>query len=617
MPFLLAVVPVGVSHTRLDYGVKVFFYLVWIAGTLLYDMDWMISVYNITTVLFCLCIPERSQAAATVVVNMVIFFVAIIFAIGYKDLWIQVGLGLFSMCYFIIILYRVIQKGHIADYPAFFIVLIQFFGLGRMIYLLMAYKAMDSIQLRMIQFVTEAVLPLGPDTSLWSNAFLDTVWVLSDLRKFDGYSYWFMGFFTLFWVLFLGVRGLIGVILIKRLRMKVDFRSLWLGFYIYMADFFGGFHYVFRVLLGFETPSHARTAYAIVHLTLFFREFMGAREFLLLRFLVSIIDYSIWDGGYSKVPKYVNGNVDLGGMAFPKEGSFPWFSLDKLNEIAKSVKRVLVSSGSTVKSGVGLIVKDERGMVGLYSVRHVLDGGESITVDGERSQLNAVEELGKSIDPVVFTRVDGFDDGTEISVLVREEIPDVKFLFTVHYTGMVSMIDKFRFNNESDIECKVNIKQGDSGSPVIGILSDGSPRLAGFISRGSFGEGSGNFVSSFTGTVNRGSPGYNTNYIDVVRREDEAYQTALTSIRELLKESYELRDTPDNQDQQGKKQRKEKFRRFRNELNCYLKFIPDENFCTIIRSKFDNHENFDFNEARSLTSGRRGLGGFVSGGMLG
>jgi hypothetical protein len=96
-----------------------------------------------------------------------------------------------------------------------------------------------------------------------------------------------------------------------------------------------------------------------------------------------------------------------------------------------------------VKSGVGLIVKDERGMVGLYSVRHVLDGGESITVDGERSQLNAVEELGKSIDPVVFTRVDGFDDGTEISVLVREEIPDVKFLFTVHYTGMVSMIDKF------------------------------------------------------------------------------------------------------------------------------------------------------------------------------
>jgi hypothetical protein len=616
LPFLLAIIPVGISHTRLDYSVKMFFYVLWVIGTLLYDMDWMLSVYNITTVVFCFCIPERSQAAATVVVNMVIFFVAIIFALGYKDMWIQIGLGLFSMGYFLTILYRVIQKGNIVDYPAFFIVLIQFFGLGRIIYLLMAYKSLDSIQLRMIQFVTEAVLPLGPSTSLWSNAFLDTIWVVSDLRKIEGYHYWFIFFFTSFWFLFLGVRGLIGVILIKRLRVKVDLRSLGVGFYVYMADFFGGFHYIIRILLGVETPSHARTAYAIIHLTLFFREFMGAREFLVLRFLVSVIDYSVWDAGFSKVPKYANGNVDLGGIAFPKEGSFPWFSLDKLSEIASSVKRVLVSNGSSVKSGVGLIVKDERGMVGLYSVRHVLEDGDSITIDGEKSQLNAIEEMGKSIDPVVFTRVDNVSDGAEISVLVREEIPDVKFLFTVHFSGMVSMIKDFKFNNEGDVICAVNIKQGDSGSPVIGILGDGSPRFVGGISRGSFGEGQGNFVSCLTGTVNRGSPGFQTNYLDVVRREDEANQTALDLIADIFREMVEVRDTPDDT-QQGKKQKKEKFRRFRNELNAYVKFLKDPALCTLVLSKFDNREVIDFNQYRARRFLRPGIGGFTSGGMLG
>lgn len=611
LPFLLAVIPVVVSHTKLDYSMKVVFYLFWGIGSLTVDMDWMLSIYNIVTVVFCLTVPERSQAAATVIVNMMVFLTAIIFAVAYRDFWVQLGLGLFSMVYFSTILYRVIQKGNITDYPAFFIALIQFLGLGRMIYLLMVYRAVDSIQLRMIQFITEAVLPLGPDNSLWSNAFLDTVWVIADLRLLDTYAYWFMAFFMTFWSLFLGVRGLIGVILIKRLRIKVDLRSFWIGLYVYMADFFGGFHYFARILFGFEVPSFARTSYAVIHLVLFVREFVGAREFLLLRFMISIIDYALWDGGYSKVPKYAEGKIDLSGMSFPKDGSFPWFSIEKMSGLAASVKRIKGYCGASIKSGVGLIVRDERGMVGLYTARHVLEDCDSFMIGTERSDVSGLVNLGKSSDPVIFTKLSDDSEGAELSVLTREEISEVKFLFSIHCDGMVNMIKDFKFQRDGDISCAVNIMQGDSGSPVVAVLSEGSLRYAGAVSRGSFDEGTGNLISSVTASVERGSPGVATNYIDVVRQEEEAFQTALEIVEQTLKDVKQCRDPPEEHESKSKgKRRKDRVKHYRETMEMALKYIKDETLCENIRKAFDDNEVISFNQIRLRRPVRQGLGYF-------
>jgi hypothetical protein len=608
LPFILTIIPVGISHSKLDYYLKVLFYVAWAILALVVDMDWMLCIYNIITVVFCLCVPERSSAAASVVVTMVMFIVSMIMAVCYNNIWVQIGFGLFSMVAMAAMLYKVIDKGNIVDFPAFFITLIQFFGLGRMIYLLMAYHGVDSLQLRMIQFFTEAVLPLGPATMLWENAFLDTAWVMYDLRITKLYPFIFLAFLLNFWILFLSVRCLIGVILIKRLRIKVDFRSFSTGFYVYMSDFFGGFHYIGRVLLGFESPTQARTAYAIVHLILFFREFAGAREFLLLRFVISVTDYCYYEGGYSRVPKYVDGTVNLNGISFPKEGSFPWFSLEKLHNLAKSVKRVVAIGVESSKQGVGLIVRNEEGDVGIYSAEHVLNEATSIKFDDTLCRFEELKKMGSSSDPVVFARISANVEGADISLLSRIETQDVKFLFSVHYTGMINMIEKFRFDNEGNIFAWFNIKQGDSGSPVIAVLSDGSMRYAGAISRGTFDEGVGNMISCVAALVKVGETGMKLKYeAEDYDDEDDVLQHAFDSIKDImLKQSEEARDVPDDRggeehrSRQKMKRRKDRAKYLRKNFDFCKKFIKNEALRKELEKDFNENNELDFNKVRRV-----------------
>jgi len=607
LPFILVVIPVGVSHSKLDYYLKALFYMAWAIMALVIDMDWMLCIYNIITVVFCLCVPERSSAAASVVVTMVMFIVSIIMAVCYNNIWIQIGFGLFSMVAMAAMMYKVIEKGNIVDFPAFFITLIQFFGLGRMIYLLMAYHGVDSLQLRMIQFFTEAVLPLGPATMLWENAFLDTAWMMYDLRVTRLYPFIFIANLVLFWILFLTVRCLIGVILIKRLRIKVTFQSLYTGFYVYMSDFFGGFHYIGRVLLGFESPTQARTAYAIVHLILFFREFQGAREFLLLRFLISVTDYCYYDGGYSRIPKYVDGTVNLNGMAFPKEDSFPWFSLECLHNMAKSVKRIVVDTVEGSKQGVGLIVRNADGEVGIYSAEHVLNEASSIKFDDSLFRIDQLEKLGNSSDPVVFTRLSSDIDGVDISLLNKNEITSVKFLFTVHYTGMVNMIDKFSFDREGNILCPVNIKQGDSGSPTIAVLSDGSMRFAGVISRGTFDKNY-NMISCVTGQFKQAETGMMMKLTkDDYDNPDDILQNVFDEIKEVMRlNDIHTREVPEgggdteHRSRQKMKRRKDRAKYLKERFYFASKFVTNDALRKELCNDFENGKVFDFNRAREI-----------------
>jgi hypothetical protein len=139
--------------------------------------------------------------------------------------------------------------------------------------------------------------------------------------------------------------------------------------------------------------------------------------------------------------------------------------------------------------------------------------------DGEVNEtVRTVKTVGSSIDPAVTMPLAAVPSAVaDIPLLAFREVKSVGYLFMISPNGMICPVVAYKFDNAGDLHATINLKQGDSGSPIVAVMNDGTLRLAGTVSRGTVSEGRPNIISSVASDDGRlsGSPGHEEPYFEI------------------------------------------------------------------------------------------------------
>jgi hypothetical protein len=399
--------------------------------------------------------------------------------------------------------------------------------------------AMDSPSLSIVRLGVHACLPIGITDSLWSNSLVEA----ADLAAhYDNYGSDFqLGIFYVglsgYWTLFLVLRGGIGAMVLASLQFDWNPGMMITGLYSYSIDVINPFM-ILAEQLGGNRRDIRRVIYAIMMIAFMWLEFQNAREFFVGRFLVMIIDVYLIKSGLIGASRFLDTPFDLTGIAFPKPGAFPFASLDALLDIRCACKRLTLSvetqNGPLQSSGVGTVWVDATS-TRLITVKHVIDGKQTVSFDNVRESVHTADIIGDSVDPTVSMQlIANPRGGTSVPFLTSQESRQVAYLFMISPEGMIAPVTNWHFDNSGNLHATVNLKQGDSGSPLIAILNSGVARFTGTVSRGDSNEGHLNLVSSVLSDNFRGSPGTFDPYLDVDNVRTETDLSILGSIKKML-----------------------------------------------------------------------------------
>jgi len=340
---------------------------------------------------------------------------------------------------------------------------------------------------------------------------------------------------------------------LSRLKFGWNFNAITTGFYSYAIDIFGPITGFITCIFDRDQRSSRRFMYCSLMLVLTACELRFAQDVLLLRFLLLSLDVVFLRSGLLDASRFLDCDINLSGMAFPQVGAFPFTSLDRLNEIRKSVYRlslqVSVDDKESNAYGVGTAIGKD-GSTYLVTARHCLMDKQRVVFDEGRcmEEIRTAYTVGSSCDPTVTMPTLCTPSCTvNLPFLVTNEIKSVTHLFMLSPEGMIGTVTGFKFRDDGDLYASISLRQGDSGSPLVAILQDGSIRLAGTVSRGSRQEGQGNIISCVA-TEKRfmtGSPGYEEPYLELKNVSTETDFKILKEIEGILRHENELRDQLD------------------------------------------------------------------------
>jgi hypothetical protein len=335
----------------------------------------------------------------------------------------------------------------------------------------------------------------------------------------------------------------------RRLRGDFSVTSFSIGLYSYSVDLLYPFY---SLVDSVYTGDSKKFMYSIIMVMYNVGEFCCAREILLVRIFIMVMDHMVFNTGLINMQRFLDCDINLEGMVFEKPGAFPYLCLDKLVEVSRSTKKVYTKTFDAGKEisktrGVGL-VRHVNCRNSLFTVRHVIDKVHVMGTDDKdgfvEQGIERYNTMGEGIDPPVQVALSTcLIEGSNIRNVSQNELKSIKLLFVVSPTGIACPIPDFSIDRSSgDIFASVNLKSGDSGSPVVGVIKDGRNDgdivLMGAVSRGSHGEGSPNIISSINFNVRNnfvGSPGMDPSPVDVYAPAPLS-SSALAAVNETIRE---------------------------------------------------------------------------------
>jgi len=296
-------------------------------------------------------------------------------------------------------------------------------------------------------------------------------------------------------IMFLTFRATLGAFYLYVLRYKMDAKSLMWGLFVYTADFFGPFRYVWRVLTHNEPQVVRRTLYCLVGLLMLFMEYHGARGFFYIRIVVSLLDKIFINSIYGRSSHFLEFNVDMGQVAFPQEGAYSWTSLKTVWDICSDIGRLDVEKDGNSVRGVGFLVAGPTKTL-LYTIAHVVHGSRRMRFHGTDFANPLFSTIGEG-DAVVACAVD-LPCSHSVSLVTQSEIFDISYLLYILIDEdgerMMNIVPNHTIIG-GKIHASIDLKKGDSGGPVFSVLKNGNVRYCGAVSKGSTDQGSGNIMS--------------------------------------------------------------------------------------------------------------------------
>jgi hypothetical protein len=464
-----------------------------------------------------------------------------------RDLIAQLVMGLLLLSCFLVLFYRKITQSRKEDLFNTLSMLLTLKMCADYTQLVFDRLMIDNPGTLFVRHFVYAMIPWeGVYSSFLNNMFhssaqLATLFVESN-DNVGNHLYVFLLGLVSYVSVFIILRCCLGIMVLKKLHADINIQLAWTGFYSYSIDVFNPFKVIFISIMKRDSRM---LWYAIIMCAFNIGEFFTAREFLLMRSILMAIDYLVIESGLAGAYRFLDYEVNLGGLVFEKPGAFPYFFIDSLVDVQRNCKKLFVdlrdNGGNTVSqtSGVGLIRQNMSGPR-LFTVRHVLDMKDYVSTEDKKVSMaiGSFEILGDSVDPPVSMYMPGCSvDGSTVRDISPSELHSIKYLFVISPIGAICPVHDWSVD-KGDIFAAVNLRSGDSGSPVCAVLSNGICVLAGVVSRGDAREGSRNLISAIK-TNNRftGSPGMVPPYHDV-----DDHILSHKAFTKLVDKAYDLRE---------------------------------------------------------------------------
>jgi hypothetical protein len=347
-----------------------------------------------------------------------------------------------------------------------------------------------------IEMCLSSVLPVGRSTLFTINAIHNAGQVVRKTQFFALGPWALLCMLMLHIGIFVGFRMCLGAYYLHTLRYKKDIKTLFVGLWVYLVDFFGPFRCAFRMAFKYEEFSTRRVMYAGVAFILMYHEMHAARELFLLRLFMSAFDVVFVKSSYGRATHYLEFNVDFMQSVFPQDGALPWFSIELLAAISKNVNFLNAERANNTVRGLGVLL-NSAGSTMLYTVDHVVRKAQAITFNNVLTSQPDFRPVTMGDDPMVAMKY-AHGEYPDVPLITNSETLDVALLVFINLMDdgekVITMVPKFE-TERCKLYATVNLKKGDSGGPCFAIMNDGTIRLCGVVSRGNPRKGGGNIIA--------------------------------------------------------------------------------------------------------------------------
>jgi len=497
-PILFSLLPIIMNQYKV-YGRWQAFatIIVFVVITFVYDLDLMMATHNCVVAVLCLVHPAGSIALLETG-QMFIPLACLIFLIFIPGQYFQLfvfSLTIFGFGFLMRWFFFVKKQSHMSAFVGFMQILV----LWEQLKFVRESFAERSLIGSGLELCIRAMLPDG-DTRVgvfniinFSKRVSMKLPFVADNKLF---CFMFLTFFQFF--AFVGFRAALGQYSMVTLRFKVGMSELQQGLLVYMCDLFGPVRCIYRLLFGIENLNRRRISYATVFLCISVYEYQCALEVFMLRLLFSFLDYVVFDSGKARATKYLGESLDMMERSFPNDGSFPWNEVDKLLAF-RGFTGIIDSVGDKTLKGVGVAIR-VAGEAKLYALKHVVKGVKSMSFCGLDQITPLAVPLTGGDDPVVVVDLsESYLRPPECCILLRQEAGFIKHLMFINVSDSDSVVTfippgSFKVEGNSISAC-VELKPGDIGGPLFGVLNDGNLRYCGMVSKGMRKKGAGNVVT--------------------------------------------------------------------------------------------------------------------------
>nr|ACQ91606.1 unknown [Phytophthora infestans RNA virus 1] len=499
------------------------------------DLEAVLTICAVVMMLFTMLAPARNEFlnSLSVTIATVILFVSIAFFVDNQIVVIGFGFLLCGGLVFELFKYARSTRAADSTFVLFFVCLAIY--LIDYVKIINETKGVSNALLDCLHGVGAIMVPYGRTKSVLLNDLILGVdlyrWILRfhEFPKIIAVGFGFVAF-----GFFLAIRAVVAWNSVPNLRTKYDLGNVMTGLYVYCIDVFQ-WTWLFYYIIGSESWNYKRGFYSLFNAILIVAEFNYALDFLVVRFMLWVGEKVFFQTGYLKMTRLLNAGceIELDRKIFPVKGAFPWLDVSNLLNIVDNVKGITSFANGVTRAGQCLVRRDERGMTNILTVDHVVGLSKDVSVGGVGVGLFETRSY-KGVDPVIALNAN-VDGGTDVPILSKNETSSVKHLIVIHSDKRLCFIDRFKFGRVGEIEAVVNLRAGDSGGPIIGVLSNGEFRYVGAVSRGSFDDGSANFISSVLHEGGSYSPGSEGRFMDRFGNKMAEWEIS-SKVTELLGE---------------------------------------------------------------------------------